>query len=388
MSNVLINNTYEVLTPDGWSDFKGLSIKSETFIYKIYIKNAKIKCNNKHKLLTNDGFKQADALMVGDLLYHNDALKPITKITKKNIELDVYDLYEVEKNHQYYTEDFISHNCLEFQGSSGTLISGNALKALSEETPLIHDPFLFQFEKADPSKNYLLVADVSEGKGLDYSVFSVFDITQIPYRQVCTYRNNLITPTDFASVIEHIGQTYNNAYVLVESNSIGHAVCEILFDDEYENLIYTINKGRKGKQVTIGGGNTDFGIRTTTQVKALGCSTLKLLIEEEKLKVVDINTIAELTTFSRKGRSWEAEPGNNDDMVMTLVLFAWLSLQPFFKELSDTDVLRSFRSIEKQQMEDDMMPFGFVNNGMEEDYEEELGERIEILDFYYDGYQF
>ncbi len=255
---------------------------------------------------------------------------------------------------------------LEFQGSSGTLISGNALKAMSPQTSIVTNPFLKQFEEPKSNSIYVLVADVSEGKGLDYSAFSVFDVSGFPYKQVCTYRNNIITPVDYASVIFNIGQKYNNAYVLVESNNMGGTVCEILFQDEYENLLYTENKGRNGKQITISGDlKSDYGIKTTKTVKALGCSTLKLLVEEAVLEVVDESTIFELNTFSRHKQSWEAEKGKNDDTVMCLVLFSWLTAQTFFKELTDTDAMAALKSLGEQQVDDNILPLGFVVSGEE-----------------------
>lgn len=264
---------------------------------------------------------------------------------------------------------------LEFQGSSGTLISGSALKAMNPMKSTISNMFLKIYENPIKDHIYTITADVSEGKGLDYSAFSVYDVTSIPYKQVATYRNNLITPTDYAAVIHNIGTKYNKAFVLVENNSMGGIVCELLFQDEYENLLYTENRGRNGKQITIDGtGKSEYGIRTSTAVKALGCSTLKLLIEEGQMSVVDEISILELNTFSRHKNSWAAEKGKNDDTVMSIVLFAWMSSQEFFKELTDTDAMKALKTLGEENADDNMLPLGFLNGGVDT---EETGHYVE-----------
>ncbi len=276
---------------------------------------------------------------------------------------------------------FAQEYAIEFQGSSGTLISGGALKLLETKRPITATPIQRQYVAPDKKRQYCIIADVSRGKGLDYSAFHVIDITTIPYNQVFVFRSNLITPTDYATYIQHIGILYNNAHILCEINDIGQQVIDIIHDSGYENIIYTKNNGRSGKIASQGFGSSgvDMGVRTTTTVKALGCSSLKLLVEQFKLLINDENTIKELNTFSRKGKSWEAEPGNNDDLVMGLVLFAWLTLQPFFKELTDTDILSSFREKTEQQLMDEMLPFGYILDGNEETVVTENFQTVDIF---------
>lgn len=262
---------------------------------------------------------------------------------------------------------FEQEYALEFIGSSGTLISGAALKLLKASIPVHYDNNAKQYEKPEKDKQYCMVVDVSRGKGLDYSAFHVIDITTIPYKQVFTFRSNLITPSDYASYIYNIGKTYNDAHILVEINDIGQQVVDILHDSGYENIIYTKNNGRSGKMASYGfGTSSEMGVRTTITVKSIGCSALKLLIEQNKLLLNDQNTIHELNTFSRKGKSWEAEPGNNDDLVMGLVLFAWLTLQLIFKEITDTDILVALKEKTEEQIQEDLLPFGFIISGDEE----------------------
>lgn len=259
----------------------------------------------------------------------------------------------------------------EFQGSSGTLVSGPALKALvSRDAAASHDG-LNIYEHKNGNNQYALVADVSRGKGLDYSAFQVIDITSMPYKQVCTYRNNMVTPLDYSSVIHRTAKAYNNAAVLVEINDIGSQVVDSLYYDyEYEGIIYTENAGARGKRISAGfskGAAAERGIRTTKTVKAIGCSMLKLLIEQRQIIINDHMTIYELSRFSKKGVSYEAETGATDDLVMGLVLFGWMSDQQYFKEITDINTLARLRDKTEEEMENDMIPFGFIETGHPEE---------------------
>jgi hypothetical protein len=272
------------------------------------------------------------------------------------------------------TEKFDQEMNCEFLGSSGTLIAGWKLKELVEQIPLVKQEGLYQYTKPQPGHIYVIISDVSRGKGLDYSAFQVIDVTKMPYTQACSYRNNAITPIDYADVIHRTAKAYNNAAVLVEINDIGEQVSHsIHYDFGYENILFTENSGRAGKQVTAGfsGRTADKGIRTTKLVKSVGCSMLKLLIEQNQFVVNDFHTINELSTFSRKGNSYEAEPGKHDDLVMCLVLFAWLSEQQYFKDYTNINTLMSLRDKNEEDMENDLAPFGFVFDGREDNLDSE-----------------
>jgi len=263
-------------------------------------------------------------------------------------------------------EKFNQEYNVEFQGSSGTLIAGWKLKQLVHKVPLIKNDGLSVYAPKKEGNSYVCIVDVSRGKGLDYSAFSVIDSTVMPYEQVCTFRNNLTTPIDYAEIIHRVCKSYNNASILVEVNDIGEQVATSLhYDFEYDNVLFTESAGRLGKRITSGfGGNIDRGIRTTKSVKAVGCSILKLLIEQNQLIVNDFDTINELSTFSKKGVSYEAEPGKHDDMVMGLVLFAWLSDQMYFKELTNIHTLAKLREKTDEEITQDLLPFGFFDNGL------------------------
>jgi len=262
-------------------------------------------------------------------------------------------------------EKFNQEYCCQFLGSSGTLISGGALKALYPETPKAQNENFIQYETVQGNNQYVITADVARGKGLDYSTFNVFDITSMPYRQVAVFRDNFIGPIDFASVLHRVGVIYNTAGILVEINDIGEQVVDVLhIDYGYENLLYTQNSGRSGKVLSGGfGKNVENGIRTTKTVKATGCSMLKMLVEQQQLFIRDFETIQELSRFSRKGNSYEAESGFHDDLVMNLVLFAWMSEQAYFKDMTDINTLVKLREKTEEQIEEEMLPFGFMDDG-------------------------
>ena len=225
--------------------------------------------------------------------------------------------------------------------------------------------------------------DTAQGKGQDYSAFSIFDISQIPYRQVGKYRNNQISPNLYPNIIYQVGMKYNTAFILLEINDIGAQVAETLhYDLEYENVLITSMKGRAGQQ--IGGGfskNIQLGIRTSKQLKRIGCATLKDMIETDKLIVPDFDTIAELTTFASKHNSYEAEEGSHDDLAMTLVIFAWLVQQRYFKDMTDLDLRQKMFEEYEAAFEQDMLPFGIIDDGREDEtYTDSSGQVWEIAD--------
>ena len=263
------------------------------------------------------------------------------------------------------TEKFAQEYEVEFLGSSGTLIAGWKLKELVPQRPIQQKEGLTLYKHPVQHHVYTCIVDVSRGKGLDYSAFSIIDVTSMPYEQVCVYRNNMVTPIDYASIVFQVAKSYNNAATLVEINDIGEQVSTSLhYDFEYDNILFTESAGRLGKRITTGfGSNIDRGIMTTKIVKSVGCSILKLLIEQNQLVVNDFNTISELATFSKKGASYQAEPGKHDDMVMGLVLFAWLSDQSYFKDITDINTLARLREKSEEDVINDMLPFGFVDYG-------------------------
>ena len=258
----------------------------------------------------------------------------------------------------------------EFLGSVNTLINSAKLKNLVYENPIQKNAGFDVYESPIKDHNYLITVDVARGLGNDYSAFIVFDITNFPYKAVAKYRNNEIKPMLFPSIIADIGKAYNKAFILCEVNDIGDQVASILnYDLEYDNLLMCSQRGRAGQVVGAGfsGKRSQLGVRTTAAVKKLGCSNLKTLLEDDKILIIDYDIISELTTFSQKHNSFEAEEGCNDDLAMCLVIFAWLVAQDYFKEMTDNDVRKRIYEEQKNQIEQDMAPFGFISDGLDED---------------------
>lgn len=259
----------------------------------------------------------------------------------------------------------------DFVGSVATLISPSKLRCLAFKPPIDQNgDGLKVYEKPDPNHQYVMTVDVSRGQGIDYHSFSVFDVTSVPYKVVAVFRNNQMTPMIYPQMIARIGKSYNDAHVLVETNDIGGQVVDILkMDMEYENIMHTSTKIGKGQELSGGFGSSKVrpGVRTSAKVKAAGCSILKTMIEEDKLLVTDFDMISELTTFIAKGSSFQADEGQHDDMVMTLVLFAWCVSQPHFKDMIGADIAREMFDHKIKEMEESLTPFGFVDDGTEEE---------------------
>ena len=257
----------------------------------------------------------------------------------------------------------------EFLGSVNTLINPSKLRNLVYEDPIKKNAGLDIYENPIKEHNYIMTVDVARGLGNDYSAFIVFDTTEFPYKAIAKYRNNEIKPMLFPNIILDVAKAYNQAYLMIEVNDIGDQVASILqYDLEYQNILMASMRGRNGQIVGQGfsGKKTQLGVRMTAAVKKLGCSNLKTLLEDDKLLTVDYDIISELTTFSQKHNSFEAEEGCNDDLAMCLVIFSWLVQQEYFKEMTDQDVRKRLYEDQRDQIEQDMAPFGFISDGFED----------------------
>jgi len=273
----------------------------------------------------------------------------------------------------------------EFLGSVDTLIAPSKLRTMPYADPVAQNKGLAIYKRVEPEHNYIITVDVARGTSQDYSAFCVMDTTTVPYEMVARYRNNEIKPIIFPNVIVDVARNYNYAYILCEVNDIGGQVADIIqFDLEYENLLMVAMRGRAGQQLGQGfsGKKTQLGVKMSTAVKQVGCSNLKALIEEDKLIIPDYDTIAELTTFIVKGQSFAAEDGCNDDLAMCLVIFAWMAMQEYFKQMHDNDVRQRIYDDQRENIEQDMAPFGFMSDGLEDDHIiDAQGERWEIAEY-------
>ena len=281
----------------------------------------------------------------------------------------------------------------EFLGSADTLIDPHKLKHLVFENPKQFNESVKIFEEPIPDHIYTLCADTSRGVGNDYSAFVVLDVTKLPYKVVATYRNNVIAPVLYPKAIYNAAYAYNQAHVLAEINDVGGQVIDILHHDlEYENILRAQWKGRAGQIAGsgFGGGDSQMGIRTTPALKRIGCAMLKTIIENDRMIINDFEILSELTSFvaNKRGTSYEAEEGRNDDLVMCLIFFAWLSQQDYFKELTDIDIRKNLYKLNEQALEDELVPFGFIDNGKDNNWEEDDefkgGELVRSWDYDYD----
>jgi len=283
----------------------------------------------------------------------------------------------------------------EFLGSVDTLIAPSKLKSLVYENPRKRNAGLDVYQDPIKDHDYIVTVDVARGVGEDYSAFVVVDITEFPHKIVAKYRNNEIKPMLFPNVIYEVSKSYNSAYILCEVNDVGDQVASIIqYDLEYQNLLMCSMRGRAGQVVGQGfsGKKTQLGLKMSKTVKKVGSLNLKTLIEENKLLFCDYEIISELTTFISKKNSFEAEEGCNDDLAMCLVIYAWLVAQDYFKELTDQDVRKKLYEEQKNQIEQDMAPFGFLNDGITDEssfvdaqgdrwYTDEYGDMAHMWDY-------
>jgi len=275
-----------------------------------------------------------------------------------------------------------------FLGSSLTLIDSSTIEYMST-CPTVYSKdgldlyeYPIKAERDDEEKlvrkphSYVIVADTAKGVGGDYSAFVIVDITEVPYKLVGKYRDNKIAPMLYPTVIHKVARDFNDAYVLIETNS-SEQVAHILHNElEYGNIVF-VNRSTKTGQVVsggFGGGKTQLGVNTDKRVKRIGCFTFKSLLEEKKLLVFDPDVISEISTFIQVRDSYQADEGYHDDLVMPLVLFSWLTTNPYFREMSDVNIREAMYQERIKQIEEDVVPFGFIMNGTEEELTVEDGD--------------
>lgn len=359
-----INYKFQILTPFGFKDFDGIVRTKKKFL-TVITTTKKVRVSLNHRFIYNNKQIEAKRLKPGTQLSHNEYVVCVKLSDEEDF---LYDPINVSGNNTYYGNNLVHHNC-NFLGSSLTLINSDTIAQLSPSPPVYSKDGLDIFEKPQKGNNYVMVVDTAKGVGGDYSAFTVIDISTLPYRLVCKYRNNQVSPMLYPAIIQKIGRDYNEAYVLIEINS-SEQVATILHDDyEYENIIFVNRSAKNGQVVSggFGGGKTQLGVMTDKKVKRIGCFNFKSLMEEKKLLLPDADVISEISTFIESKNSYSADEGYNDDLVMTLVLFSWLTTNPYFKELTDVNLRHAIYEKRMQNIEDELTPFGFINDGQEEE---------------------
>lgn len=362
MQKVIGNKKYKILTPNGFKSFDGI-VKSEKETIKIcFYDNTYLTCTLDHILRVDGVFIEAEDVLIGSVIEG----KKVVDILSNGVQ-EVYDPINVSDGNLYISSGVVSHNC-NFLGSSFTLINGSTLSKLSPKRCVFSNDGLDVYKNPEEGHIYVGIVDTAKGTGNDSSAISIIDITEAPYEQVAKYKNNKISPLLFPTVIHKIATEYNEAYVLIEINS-SEQVANILHSElEYENIL-TVYRGKGGQTVGSGFGKgvSQLGVNTDKKVKRIGCLNLKSLIEESKLLIFDADTISELTTFVSVKDSYEADDTYNDDLVMTLVLFAWLTTCQFFKDLSDVNLRDIIYKTQMEKIEQELTPFGFINDGREDE---------------------
>lgn len=379
------NHAYEILTPDGWKDFAGIQKIKKLVCAEVHTECGKIvRCSPNHRLLTIDGFKMAMDLTPQDTLVGLNGVHTgvfFVDVVRETTEF--YDVCEVGDKHEFLTDGLVSHNC-QFMGGSNALFSSTVLSRIPARKPISVENRLDIHEEPKKGHRYVITVDPSEGAGQDYSAFSVIDVTELPYKLVAKYRDNTVSSLVFPRVIYNTAVKYNKAYVLIETNSIGSQIGHSMFMEyEYEYLLTTIPKPRQGPQLRLGfqGGQTAWGLKQTVSSKAIGCANLKSLVENGKLQIEDYDVIEEASKFTYQGKTYKAEEGEHDDLIMSLVLFGWLAKQPMFTNLTNINVgARELMAEESEQY----VPF-LLNNNRDIPEEEDGWVTIEELPSGLDG---
>lgn len=340
---------YKILTTEGFKCFSGISKSVNKPILELICENGSIKSTYDHKFLNSSHeWKAASELEIGDILLKAGCINDVQMC----ISDDVYDILHVDDtNHFLVNDTFISHNC-EFIGSSQTLVSSESLLGLSASEPLKRQHGINYYYEPEIGHEYIMTVDVSKGRGQDYSTFSVVDISSMPFRVVCTYRDNLVSPLIFPEYIMRAAKQYNEALVVIENNDAGIVVCNaVYYDYEYDNMFVQNSTKSNG-----------IGVTMSKRVKRIGCSNLKDLLESGKLQICDAHTIQELSSFEPKGDSYAASGSTHDDMVMNLVMFAWFVSTDAFGGMSNVDLKELLYSDKIREMEEDLPPFGIIHD--------------------------
>ncbi len=352
----LSNNRFLIKSGGKFVPFVGIRTTHPKRTIKVTLSDQRVLvCSPDHMIAVKNTFKRVSQLKV------NDCIDKDLKIVSVEFLTGLRTLYDVVQsfNHQYDTNGITSHNC-SFVGSSNTLIDSSVLKNLVSINPIKDINGLRYFKYPDLKHQYVMTVDVSRGRGLDYSTFTIFDISVLPYEIVCTFKHNEINASlEYPVIINKIGRMYNNALILIENNDLGEAVANSLwYDWEYDNVIWTNKDQISGSGV--------IGIVTTRKVKSIGCQTIKNIIENHQIILNDFRIIQELEVFVRqkKGLYGAQDTYINDDLCQNLWLFGWLTQQNYFVDLTNVNTNQIMGKSFVEQV-DDYLPIGFRVDGTE-----------------------
>lgn len=348
----------QILTERGFSPFVGLRKSLCENPLRLTFSHKEIIASRNHVFIHKKRQVIVGNLQIGDNI-NGFRLREINDAESQF----VYDPIQVFDGNEYIADGIVSHNCT-FLGSSATLINSDALQKFAIKQPILSNDGLDVYYRPERNRSYILIADTAKGVGRDYSAFQVVDISELPYKLVAKYRDNLISPMLYPNVIYRVAKEYNEAMVLVEINS-SEQVAHILYHDlEYENLMF-VARGKSGQELSLGfgGTNTKLGITTDKKVKRLGCQSIKTLIENNQILIHDADTVAEFSTFIERNGTFSADDGKHDDLVMPLVLFGWVTTNSYFKDLSNINLRESMFKARMDAIENELLPIGFYSDG-------------------------
>ncbi len=350
------NTEYEILTAAGFKDFEAIKVSIRETVKLCFDDNTYLICTPTHLVKYGSKWVYAKSLKPNNRL----SKKKIVSITIGSIQ-KVYDPINVSGDHSYISEGVISHNCT-FHGSSKTLISGEKMATIPFFEPKFISGGLKMYEQPVKGHAYACTVDTSRGQHLDYSAFVIFDITKVPYKIVATFKDNTIGLSTYPFMIMNTVKQYNDAYCLIEINDAGQEIANVLFYEfEYANVYFTVKEN-------ITEGNGYPGVRTTKRVKSIGCSVLKELVEQDQLQLNSFDVIQELNGFEQKGASYAASDTNiNDDLTTCLWLFAWLTSQRMFVDITNTDTRALLSEKQEAYILENLTPFGEISTGIEDD---------------------
>lgn len=328
-------------------------VEHDSYLRISLLNSSRVICvSENHVFIINGNETKASVLKVGDFLSTDKRVSAICKVNEKILLYDVVDVGET--NAFLHDENIISHNC-NFIGSATTLIASDVLLGLQAKEALRLYQQVRIYDEPGETKTYVMLVDVSKGRGQDYSTFTVIETSVTPFKQVAVFRDNLISPLIFPGIIVRLAKMYNNALVIIENNDAGQIVCNAVYHEyEYENTFVSSSVKASG-----------IGVMMTKRVKRIGCSNLKDLLESGKLEICDVDTISELSSFEAKGGSYEAGGNSHDDLVMNLVMFAWFVSTDIFKDTSDVDLKNLLYSDRLKELEEDVVPFGIISSSEE-----------------------
>ena len=327
---------YLIKTRSGYSEFKGVRKIAAEGVLRISYNGTHIDVSEDHRFMVFSREVRASALKVGDILQTESGAAIITDITRMEGGRDVYDVLETT-DHTYITNGIVSHNC-EFLGSTLTLISSDSIKRFKPKEPvMILANKLRVFEEPKPGHKYIMGVDPAKFGSDSFSI-QVIDVTTFPFIEAAAAK---LPDENFQKMPAYIyewAKWYNEAFLIIENNDgAGTYANTVLHTDyEYENLYFekTFNTYKNESKTKV-----EPGFRTNVKNRALILDAMKLLIDNQKLVIYDINTIKEFNTFVLKNNKFQADDGFHDDMIMALCI----ALAPFadaknfdnIKELTD-----------------------------------------------------